>query len=112
MSLKLIAAAAAVLVGCSTPKAKVPEMPVLEGPLLPKAAYFGKPPYKYKVLGVVRTSKSYPTVNLEMTDELEAAYCKKVFAEAARELLQIAKNNGGGWRSRHPQRGFFGGRPA
>ena len=92
----LLALLVAVGTGCSTPKANKPvEIPVLEGPLLPKGVLFGKPPYKYKGLGVVRASKTYATLNLEMTDELEDAYCRKVFAEAARELLQIAKANGG-----------------
>ena len=82
--------------GCSTPKANKPvEVPVLEGPLLPKGAFFGKPPYKFQGLGVVRASKTYPTLNIEMTDELEDAFCRKVFSEASRELLQIAKANGG-----------------
>ena len=81
--------------GCSAPKVKPPLPPVIEGPLLPKAVYFGKPPYKYKGLGVVRASKTFSTLNLEMTDEIEAAYCKKVFVDAVNELLQLSKTNGG-----------------
>ena len=81
--------------GCSAPKVKPAMPPVVEGPLLPKAVYFGKPPYKYKGLGVVRASKTFSTLNLEMTDEIEAAYCKKVFVDAVNELLQLSKTNGG-----------------
>ena len=81
--------------GCSAPRLKKPAMPVLEGPLLPKGVFFGVPPYRYQSMGVVRASKTYPTLHLEMTDELDEAYCKKVFAEAARELLVLAKENGG-----------------
>lgn len=81
--------------GCSSmSQPKPPPVPVLEGPLLPKGAFFGEPPYRYKSVGVVRATKEYPTLNIEMTEELEEAYCKKAFAEAVRELLQSAKANG------------------
>ncbi|MFN7686023.1 MAG: hypothetical protein ACK5QT_11505 [Oligoflexia bacterium] len=70
-------------------------MPVFEGPLLPKGAFFGAPPYKFKALGTVRATREYPTLNIEMTDELQQALCQKAFAEAVRDLLQNAKTNGG-----------------
>ena len=83
------------LTGCAlVGKPKPLPMPVFEGPLLPKGAFFGEPPYRYKSVGVVRATKEYPTLNIEMTEELEEAYCKKAFAEAVRELLQSAKANG------------------
>jgi hypothetical protein len=45
-------------------------------------------------MGVVRATREYPTLHIEMTPELEEAYCKKAFSEAANQLLQSAKANG------------------
>jgi hypothetical protein len=79
---------------CASTGPKAVEAPVVEGPLLPKGVFFGAPPYKHKTLGVVRSTREYPTLNIEMTPALEEAFCRKAFADAVRELLKTAKANG------------------
>ncbi len=82
------------LAACASTGSKSMEPPVVDGPLLPKGVFFGAPPYKHKTLGIVRTTREYPTLNVGMTEALEQAYCRKAFAEAVRELLRLAKANG------------------
>ena len=88
----LLIVAFSVIVGCA---GKKPRSSASSEPLLPGAVFYGAPARKYQTLGVVRASKSYPTLNQELTDEQEALLCKKAFNDAARELLKNARDNGG-----------------
>lgn len=64
-------------------------------PLLPSMVYFGSPARKYEVLGSVRATKTYSTLNQDLSDEQEEQLCRRAFTDAARDLLRNARDNGG-----------------